>query len=88
MFLPELLLVELSHTCLGKRFNKENPARDSELRNRSRIGNGFQMRLYLRFAKIVARLGVSDDQRQRSLAPFVVLDANDGGFRHTLALRY
>ena len=28
------------------------------------------------------------DERQGSLAPFVVLDADDGGFRHSLALRY
>ena len=47
-----------------------------------------QMRLDLRVAGIVACLGVADDERQGSLAPFVVLDADDGGFRHSLALRY
>src|SRR5882757_9310078 len=88
VLLPERLLVDLSDARLGERFNEQNPVRDSEFRDHSGIGEGSQMRLYLRVAEIVARLGVPDDERKRPLAPFVVLDADDGGFRHSLALRY
>src|SRR5882757_6308191 len=88
VFLSELFLVELPHACLGKHFDKQNFVRDSVFRNHSRIGEGVQMRLDPRVAEIIACLGVPDDQRQRPLAPFVVLDADDGDFRHTLTLRY
>src|SRR3954447_12758343 len=88
VFLSELLFVELPHTCLRERCNKQNFVRNSVFRNHSYIGEGVQMRLDLRVAEIVACLGVPDDHRQRSLAPFVVLDADDGGLRHTLTLRY
>src|ERR1700722_2368761 len=87
VFLPERLLVDLSDARLGKRFNEQNAVRDSEFRDHSGIGGGPEMRLYLRVAGIVACLGVPDDERNWPLAPFVVLDADDGGFRHSLALR-
>lgn len=45
------------------------------------------MRLYLRVAEIVASLDIPDNERQWSLAPFVILDADNGSLGHTLALR-
>src|SRR4029453_19449010 len=49
---PERLLVELPHTRFEKCINKDDLVRDAELGDRSGIGGGFQMRLYLRGGEI------------------------------------
>src|SRR5690348_8884992 len=62
VILPEFLLVELPHTCLRQRFNKQNLVWYSVFRNHAGISEGVQMRLYLRVAEIIACLRVPDDQ--------------------------
>src|SRR6266446_3723614 len=76
-----------SFLFLGNTVDEDDLLRNSIFRDDTLVGEHLEMVLDARFADAIRIGWPLDHERQRPLAPFVVLDADDGGLRDPGALR-
>src|SRR5258708_12226948 len=79
-------LVELADAGSLKLIDKQNCVRHPVFRDNSLICERADKRLDLVLGQLFGDLMVADDESQRALAPFLVLNADDGNFSHSRRL--
>src|ERR1700730_3356909 len=85
--IAQLLLVSLAHAGPGNAVDEEDLLRNSVLRDSAFVGECLEMALHGRIGQTISAGRLLDDQRQRTLAPPVILDANHRRLQDARALR-
>src|SRR5262245_65633550 len=87
MLLAQRLLVDLTDARFRDRLHEEDLVRYAVFRDYALVGIGLHMGLDIFFGRRSAGLRVWDHKCERTLSPFLVLDADYRDFRYAAMLR-